>query len=104
MRRTFLTLAFLSAAVSAASGDGIILTDGRKLSGRVVEKADGYEVTVEGQTVGFTKAEAKQWFKSPKEVLGDADYPFRGCAGGAVRAGRCDAGGGGGGGARDLDA
>ena len=73
MRRTFLILAFLSAAVSAASGDGIILTDGRKLSGRVVEKADGYEVTVEGQTVGFTKAEVKQWFKSPKEVLGDAD-------------------------------
>ena len=37
MRRTLLTLAFLSAAVGAARGDGIILADGRKLSGRVVE-------------------------------------------------------------------
>jgi len=73
MRRTIFTLAILSLAVSTALGDGIILADGRKLAGRVVEKADGYEVTVEGQTVGFTKAEVKQWFKSPKEVLGDAE-------------------------------
>src|SRR6185503_5092720 len=73
MRRTFLTLAILGLAVSTALGDGIILADGRKLSGRVVEKPDGYEVTVEGQTVGFTKAQVKHWFKHPKEVLGDAD-------------------------------
>jgi hypothetical protein len=73
MRRALILLAVLSLAVSSAHGDGIILADGRKLSGRVVEKPDGYEVTVEGQTVGFSKAEVKQWFKSPKEVLGDAD-------------------------------
>ena len=63
MRRTVFTLAILGFAVSTALGDGIILADGRKLSGRVVEKPDGYEVTVEGQTVGFTKAEVKQWVK-----------------------------------------
>jgi len=73
MRRTVYTLAILSLAVSTALGDGIILKDGRKLSGKVVEKPDGYEVTVEGQTVGFPKAEVTQWFKHPKEVLGDAD-------------------------------
>src|SRR4029079_1191464 len=73
MRRTVFTLAILGLAVSTALGDGIILADGRKLSGRVVEKPDGYEVTVEGQTVGFTKAEVKQWVKHPKEVLGDAE-------------------------------
>ncbi|MBV8879162.1 MAG: hypothetical protein JO332_04270 [Planctomycetaceae bacterium] len=73
MRRTLLTLAILASAVSFARGDGLLLADGRKLSGRVVEKADGYEVTVEGQTIGFAKADIKQWFKSPKEVLGDAD-------------------------------
>src|SRR6185436_13313485 len=73
MRRTFLTLSILALSVSTALGDGIILNDGRKLSGRVVEKPDGYEVTVDGQTVGFAKADVKQWFKSPKEVLGDAD-------------------------------
>jgi len=73
MRRTVFTLAILGLAVSTALGDGIVLKDGRKLSGRVVEKPDGYEVTVEGQTVGFPKAEVTQWFKHPKEVLGDAE-------------------------------
>jgi hypothetical protein len=73
MRRTAFTLAILALAVSTALGDGIILKDGRKLSGRVVEKPDGYEVTVEGQTIGFPKSEVTQWFKHPKEVLGDAD-------------------------------
>src|SRR5882672_8396564 len=73
MRRTLLTLALVAAAVGSARGDGILLADGRKVSGRVVEKPDGYEVTIEGQTVGYTKADVKQWFKSPKEVLGDAD-------------------------------
>src|SRR5689334_22092644 len=73
MRRIVFTLAILGLAVSTALGDGIILKDGRKLSGKVVEKPDGYEVTVEGQTVGFPKAEVTQWFKHPKEVLGDAE-------------------------------
>ncbi|HLY08859.1 MAG TPA: hypothetical protein VKW04_06055 [Planctomycetota bacterium] len=73
MRRTVLSLAILVAAVAPARGDGLLLADGRKLSGRVVEKPDGYEVTVEGQTLGVSKADVKQWFKSPKEVLGDAD-------------------------------
>lgn len=73
MRRATFTLALLALAGSSARGDGIILSDGRKLSGRVVEKPDGYEITVEGQTVGFPKNEVKQWFKSPKEVLGDAE-------------------------------
>jgi hypothetical protein len=73
MRRTLLTLAMLAGAVSAARGDGILLADGRKLSGRVSEKPDGYEITVEGQTVGYAKADVKQWYKSPREVLGDAE-------------------------------
>ena len=73
MRRTALTVLLLAAAVSTARGDGLILADGRKLSGRVVEKPDGYEVTVETQTIGIAKADVKNWYKSPKEVLGDAD-------------------------------
>jgi tetratricopeptide (TPR) repeat protein len=73
MRRALFTLLLLGTAVSSARGDGIILADGRKLSGRVQEKPDGYEITIEGQTVGFPKSEVKQWFKSPKEVVGDAE-------------------------------
>src|SRR5262245_43200319 len=73
MRRIILTLSLLGLTISTALGDGIVLNDGRKLAGRVVEKPDGYEVTVEGQTVGFSKTEVKLWAKSPKDVLGDAD-------------------------------
>lgn len=73
MRRILLTLSLLTAAVATARGDGLVLSDGRKLSGRVVEKPDGYEVTVEGQTIGVAKADVKAWYKSPKEVVGDAD-------------------------------
>lgn len=73
IRRMFIPLAAFCLALPAAYGDGVILADGRKLVGRVVEKPEGYEVTVEGQTVGFAKAEVKHWYKSPREVLGDAE-------------------------------
>jgi hypothetical protein len=73
MRRIVFTLSILGLAVSTALGDGLVLNDGRKLAGKVVEKPDGYEVTVEGQTIGFAKDAVKHWYKSPKEVLGDAD-------------------------------
>jgi hypothetical protein len=56
--------------------DGIILNDGRKLSGRVVEKPNGYEVTVEGQTLSFPKEEVRRWIKTPREILGDADEQY----------------------------
>jgi hypothetical protein len=63
----------LSLLVTPAAGDGILLNDGRKLIGKVVEKPDGYEVTVEGQTLSFAKEDVKKWIKHPREVIGDAD-------------------------------
>jgi len=56
--------------------DGIILNDGRKLSGRVVEKPDGYEVTVEGQTLSFPKEAVRRWVKTPREILGNSDEQY----------------------------
>ncbi len=73
MPRKLLTLGFVAALVSTALGDGLILNDGRKLVGRVSEKAEHYEITVEGQQLTFAKDDVKQWIKSPKEVVGDAD-------------------------------
>lgn len=71
--RIFIFLTLFCLGLPVAYGDGIILADGRKLSGRVVEKPDGFEVTVDGQTIGLAKSEVKRWLKSPKELLGDAD-------------------------------
>ncbi len=76
MRNAFLASALLAAAASPAAADGLILKDGRKLIGRVVEKADGFEVSVEGQTLAFAKDDVRQWVKSPKDLLGDADRLF----------------------------
>jgi hypothetical protein len=73
MPRNLLAAAFLAAMVSFAAGDALILNDGRKLIGRVAEKADHYELTVEGQQIAFAKDDVKQWIRSPKEVVGDAD-------------------------------
>ncbi len=74
--RLLLALLCLGLCAAPARGDGLLLGDGRKLVGRVVEKADGYEVTVDGQLLSFSKDDVKQWIKSPREVLGDADALF----------------------------
>jgi hypothetical protein len=64
-------LAFLCAALPLGA-DVLVLSDGRKLSGSVKEKPDGYEIVVEGQTLAFGKDEAKH-YKSPKDFTGDAE-------------------------------
>lgn len=56
--------------------DVLVLTDGRKLSGSVKEKPDGYEITVEGQTLAFGKEEVARHLKSPKELLADAEKNY----------------------------
>jgi hypothetical protein len=73
MRNRLAPLALLCALATAAAGDVVVLSDGRKLSGRVTEKKEHYEVVVEGQTLTFAKDDIKQWIKSPREIVGDAD-------------------------------
>jgi hypothetical protein len=74
--RSLLALAVLAVLAGSARGDGLLLNDGRRYSGKVAEKPDGYEVTVDGQVLSFAKDEVKRWIKSPKDVLGDADAQF----------------------------
>ncbi len=72
MRRRFAAFVLWAVAAGAAEGDVLVLQDGRKVAGKVVEKEDGYEITVEGQKLAFAKDRAN-WIKNPKELLGDSD-------------------------------
>jgi len=73
MNRKLLALLFLGALVSTALGDAVVLKDGRKLVGRVTDKKDHVEISVEGQTLSFDKDDVEKWIKSPKELTGDVD-------------------------------
>jgi hypothetical protein len=66
-------LAVLLFLCSALAADVVILKDGNKVSGKVVDKNDHYEVATETGVRGFLKTEVDRIVTSPKEFLGDAD-------------------------------
>lgn len=68
-------LAFLALALPLGA-DVLVLKDGRKLSGSVKEKPDGFEITVEGQTLAFGKEDVDRHLKSPKDLTGDAEKNY----------------------------
>ena len=55
------------------AADVVVLKDGGKVAGRVVEKATHVEVTTEGGLRTFLKEEVEKILKDPKELLGDSD-------------------------------
>lgn len=55
------------------SADVVVLKGGTRVSGRVSEKTDHYEVTVDGVLRTYLKDEVDKIVTSPKEFLGDAD-------------------------------
>jgi len=69
-------LAFLLLAASSLFADVIVLKDGTRVAGRVVEKSDFYEVTADGALRTYLKDEVLKVVKSPAEFLGDADKLF----------------------------
>jgi hypothetical protein len=69
-------LAFLLLAASSLLADVVVLKDGTRVAGRVVEKSDFYEVTADGALRTFLKEEVQKVVKSPTEFLGDADKLF----------------------------
>ncbi len=73
MTRSALAALCLAAAAGSASADVLVLKDGRKVVGKVVERGDSYEAVVEGQQLVFPKDEVGRWVRSPKEIIGDAD-------------------------------
>lgn len=69
-------LAFLLLLASTLFADVVVLKDGTRVAGRVVEKAEFYEVTADGALRTFLKEEVQRVVKSPAEFLGDADKLF----------------------------
>jgi hypothetical protein len=68
--RTLIVLVCLCGLLEA---DVLVLKDGRKLAGKVVEKPSFYEVTGDGGLKTFLKDEVERVITAPKELLGDAD-------------------------------
>jgi predicted RNA-binding Zn-ribbon protein involved in translation (DUF1610 family) len=73
MRHFLRSLVVLALCLGVAHADVLVLKDGRKLSGRVTEKKDGFEIQIEGETLAFNKEDITRHIKSPKEIVGDAD-------------------------------
>ena len=68
--RVFAVLFLLSTTLLA---DVAVLKDGTRVSGRIVEKAQSWEVTTDGGLRTFLKEEVDKIIKDPKELLGDVD-------------------------------
>ena len=71
--RLLLIAVVLGALASSGSADVLILKDGRKISGHVVDRKDGYEITIDGQKLAFTKDQVARRVRKPAELLGDSD-------------------------------
>jgi hypothetical protein len=61
---------------SAATADVLVLKDGNRIGGKVVEKSTHFEVTADGTLRTFLKDEVEKVIKDPKEILGDSDKLF----------------------------
>jgi hypothetical protein len=69
-------LGILFLLTSSLFADVLVLKSGSKVPGRVVDKADHYEVTSDGVLRTYLKEEVDKVVNSPKEFLGDADKLF----------------------------
>lgn len=68
--RVLSCLVLLSTALAA---DVVVLKDGTRVSGRVVDKTDHYEVTTDAGLRTYLKEEVERVATAPKEFLGDSD-------------------------------
>jgi len=68
--RTLLAAVLLAGALSA---DVVVLKDGRRFGGKVVEKGSAYEVTTDAGLRTFLKDEVEKVLTAPSEVLGDSE-------------------------------
>ncbi len=73
--RRLIPAALLLAALFApqATPDVLLLKDGKKLEGDVVDKGDAYEVKTPYGTLSVDKAEVKRHVKNPAQLTVEAD-------------------------------
>jgi hypothetical protein len=64
-RRATILLAVAGGLSGAAAADVLVLKDGRRVEGAVVEQGVAYEVRTAGGTVTVKKEEVKEWTKAP---------------------------------------
>src|SRR5689334_7011667 len=69
-------LGFLLLIAGSLSADVVVLKNGTKVSGRVVDKGVHYEVTTDAGLRTFLRDEVEDILTSPKELLGDVDKTF----------------------------
>jgi hypothetical protein len=70
------TIALLFLLAGGLAADVVILQNGTKVAGRVVDKQTHYEVTSDGVLKTFLKDEVTKVLTSPKEFVGDADASY----------------------------
>ena len=68
--RVFGVLFLLSSSLLA---DVVVLKDGNRVSGKVVDKQKHWEVTTDGGLRTYLKEEVDKIIKDPKELLGDVE-------------------------------
>jgi len=71
--RLFAVLCLLSTTLLA---DVAVLKDGRKFSGKIVDKGSHYEITTDVGLRTYLKEEVERIISSPNEVLGDAEKQY----------------------------
>jgi hypothetical protein len=69
-------LGILFLLTTSLFADVLVLKGGGKIPGRVVDKADHYEITSDGVLRTYLKEEVEKVVTSPKEFLGDSDKLF----------------------------
>jgi hypothetical protein len=67
------TAVFLVLLGTSLTADVAVLKDGNKISGRVVEKPQHWEITTDTGLRTYLKEEVDKIVKDPKELLGDVD-------------------------------
>jgi hypothetical protein len=61
---------------SSLLADVAILKDGRKLSGKIVDKGSHYEITTDVGLRTYLKEEVERIITNPREILGDAEKQY----------------------------
>jgi hypothetical protein len=69
-------LGLLLLIAGTLSADVVVLKNGTKVAGRVVDKGVHYEVTTDAGLRTFLRDEVEDVLASPKELLGDVDKTF----------------------------
>jgi hypothetical protein len=58
---------------STLAADVVVLNDGSRVSGKVLEKSQHWEITTDGGLRTYLKEEVEKIIKDPKDILGDVD-------------------------------